>query len=554
MARKIQARIVIEGKLTAATPLHVGGYGEDFDTDLPLARDGAGQLYVPGTSLAGPLRAWCLDAFDPPDVRWLWGWQKTGGPEDKHIAQGEKEHASLALVEDARVRDARGDLLRDGDVEVRDGVGIDRKWGVAAEQIKFDRAILPRGSVLDLRLSVEVEDDEDESKARAKLNRAKAVLGHLLQALRGGDVPFGAAKTRGLGRVKLTGAKVLVQERSSRAGIIEVLRGGGTPSSEADLIAAEKSLKPSATARLEVEIGWRPRGALMVKSGMEGVGVDMLPLVSGKDGDVALVLTGSSVKGALRAHAERVARTVLGDEEKFDAQISQMSLVKELFGAGKPARSQKESSAGADKEGRIGALAVCDCYARNALPRGAWEKLTTEKEEDLQRELEKVNTTGRAFAQAQHVAIDRWTGGAADAMLFSVLEPADIAWEPLVLTLDLEPRRHAGEGQEIWRNKGAALALLLLTLRDMVAGRVPLGFAVNRGMGDIVVESVRFRKRGAGGQETPEEIKLDGDDGAGGHAGNFLKLAGEALGELDGAWNLERLNDAWRVWRESAEP
>ena len=56
MARRIHARYRITGKLTAVTPLHVGGYGETADTDMPLARNGAGDLYVPGTSLAGPTR------------------------------------------------------------------------------------------------------------------------------------------------------------------------------------------------------------------------------------------------------------------------------------------------------------------------------------------------------------------------------------------------------------------------------------------------------------------------------------------------------------------
>src|SRR5216117_3113234 len=59
MARNITGRLILRGTLVARTPLHVGGLGEDVDTDLPLARDGAGRLYAPGTSLAGALRQWC---------------------------------------------------------------------------------------------------------------------------------------------------------------------------------------------------------------------------------------------------------------------------------------------------------------------------------------------------------------------------------------------------------------------------------------------------------------------------------------------------------------
>src|SRR5262245_39483468 len=63
MARDIKGRIILRGTLVARTPLHVGGLGDDVDTDLPLARDGAGRLYAPGTSLAGALRQWCVEQF-----------------------------------------------------------------------------------------------------------------------------------------------------------------------------------------------------------------------------------------------------------------------------------------------------------------------------------------------------------------------------------------------------------------------------------------------------------------------------------------------------------
>src|SRR5438128_2649103 len=123
MARKIHSRLKIEGTLTALTPMHVGGYGDSPDTDLPLARNGEDKCYVPGTSLAGVLRAWCVKAFGESLVNELWGFQKD-----------DKGHASFVLIEDAIV-----DLPAGAAIETRDGVGIDRAWGVAAEGIKYDR-------------------------------------------------------------------------------------------------------------------------------------------------------------------------------------------------------------------------------------------------------------------------------------------------------------------------------------------------------------------------------------------------------------------------------
>ena len=101
MARNTTTRFTLTGTLRCATPLHVGGFGDDPDTDLPLARDGLGCCYIPGTSLAGALRQWCRDAFgrqpfdpdDPTDpVNAVWGYQNR--------SDSTKGHASYVTVDD----------------------------------------------------------------------------------------------------------------------------------------------------------------------------------------------------------------------------------------------------------------------------------------------------------------------------------------------------------------------------------------------------------------------------------------------------------------------
>ena len=85
----------------------------------------------------------------------------------------------------------------------------------------------------------------------------------------------------------------------------------------------------------------------------------------------------------------------------------------------------------------------------------------------------------------QHVAIDRWTGGAAEGLLFSVLELHDSNWEPLEIRLNLArlPVEHAD----------AAVALTILVLRDFAAGWIPLGSQTTRGLGAITVTSIDVR-------------------------------------------------------------
>lgn len=201
MARNIHSRIHLSGTLVTQSPLHVGGHGEEVDTDLPLARDGAGQLYVPGTSLAGALRELGERLFGESVIDELWGYQRD-----------DRGHASFVVVDDAVIENS--DMVV---VEIRDHVGIDREFGAAAEHIKYDRAILPRGTRLKLRLTVEIEKQE-------KRDQALAMLAVLKEALEAGEVRLGAAKTRGLGQVRLDGGQLTEQVLGTRQGILASLR------------------------------------------------------------------------------------------------------------------------------------------------------------------------------------------------------------------------------------------------------------------------------------------------------------------------------------------
>jgi len=506
---------------------------------MPLARNGAGDLYVPGTSLAGVLRAWYARAFGDNATDALWGFQKPD-------ATGQ---ASFILVDDAPVQ-----LPMGAQVEIRDGVGIDRVWGSAAESIKYDRAVLPSGTSLPLGLTVDIaarHRARDETKSEtpemfaARVQRTQAGIGHLLVVLEKGHIPFGAARTRGLGRVVCTLERVLHQQLDSRAGIFAVLDGCGTAVSVQELCAADPATRPQRQPRLDIAIRWQPRGPLMVKAGYDGVGVDIVPLVSATANGMALVLPGSSVKGALRSQAERIVRTVLGRRasahpqarQRFLIQLEEVPLIRELFGS--RAQSQTPTAPATAPQDTsplpgLGALAVEDCYAHDSMSPEHWRAVTTAsaaadqsyEQQELWKALKTLErvSSGR-YTVAHHVAIDRWTGGTADGMLFSVLAPENMTWHDLCLRLDL------GRLPEALRWPG--LMLLLLTLRDLLQHRLPLGFATNRGMGELDVV----------------ECHLQGTDldtlGLAGLAD--LRLSEPGFQALDASLR-ERLTQEWQGW------
>ncbi|MCS6852477.1 MAG: RAMP superfamily CRISPR-associated protein [Gemmataceae bacterium] len=523
MARNVYCRFRLCGTLVAQSPLHVGGHGEDVDTDLPLARDGAGQWYVPGTSLAGALRSVAQRLFDPVLVEDVWGYQ-----------EDDDGHASFVIVEDGTIEDA--DTLA---VEIRDHVGIDREFGCAAEHIKYDRAILPRGTRLRLELTVDVEHP-------GKRNFALSMLATLKEALETGKVRLGAAKTRGLGRIKLEKGQLTEQVLSTRQGILAWLeRPSGVPVSSADIDAARQEKRPKESPRLKLTIHWKPTGPLMVKAGFDGIASDMLPLVSGIDGQVSLVLPGSSIKGALRFQAERIVRTLKGiyhpswlseDGKKKFLDALDVPLINELMGRrGEKNVQPKKKGKNQDEECEwlpgLGALSVADCYGKRRLSRGAWQAIqAADNDQQLRQALDKAGLG--QWSQAYHVAIDRWLGSAAESFLYTVLEPHVAEWEPIILDLDL--RRLPSKPYDL---RCPAVALLFLVLRDLGRGRIPLGFATHRGMGGVVVEQVEIE-----GQDLPPCL----------HGLEKLSLPQGQPSHLPSELH-QRLAKAWQDWTKNCQ-
>ncbi|HEY5137968.1 MAG TPA: RAMP superfamily CRISPR-associated protein [Methylococcales bacterium] len=513
MARKIHSRIQISGTLVTETPLHVGGISNNPEVDLALAVNGQGQYYIPGTSLAGALRSWMIAESDEQSVKALWGFQDNKGKEEGH--------ASFVIVEDAAIKD----MVQ---IEIRDGVGIDRLWGSAAEHAKYNRAILPKGTQIPLHLTLEQEKADDSWSSTCSL------WGNLIKAMEGGKLRLGASKTRGLGKIILKGVKVREQQLHTRQGMLDVIKNGGSEFTQEKINELLPSNLGSKRPQLTFKIHWEPLEPLMVKAEQDGLAVDMLPLVSAvEEGHVSFVLPGSSIKGVLRTQAERIVRTVLGravpndtdSKQRFLKQI-QLPLVDLLFGAAAKTENKEQT-------GGIGALSVDDCYAEK-MTTAAWNAvLTANDAKTLQEALNRPDL--KNSQQAFHVAIDRWTGGAADGMLYSVLEPMGITWEPIRLTVDL-PRIQERKPAKCRQLEG--IALLFLVLRDLATEKIPLGYGTNRGMGAVRITKVHIQ-----GQGLTEELSALAE----------IDLTAGLLTALDETVR-KTLNQAWSEWIKSEQP
>ncbi len=220
---RLYNRYECRGLVVMETALHVGTGQASPTTDAGIVRDFQGRPFIPGSSLKGALRSaierrveWlglrscrlekdyadCLTTNGKPESR-------EGGKSwrQRPLAQrlmemeaglcdtcklfGSTVYGGKAQVDDLAVVEPF-EAMASQLVEVRDGVGIDRDTGTAAEGIKFDYEVLP--SLTPFRFHLTAEN----------LTSADAALLSLgLLEMMNGRVALGGKSTRGLGRSRL---------------------------------------------------------------------------------------------------------------------------------------------------------------------------------------------------------------------------------------------------------------------------------------------------------------------------------------------------------------
>nr|WP_321500814.1 RAMP superfamily CRISPR-associated protein [uncultured Dethiosulfovibrio sp.] len=467
MSRPIEGKIIVSGNLVAQTPLSVGGAALGEQVDLDLALNGRGEYYVPGSSLVGPMRSW-MEAYikgvrSYSAVQSFFGYQ-----------EGDKGSASHCYVEDAPFQsaDIAGPLFR----ERRHGIGIAPSSGVAREGFLYTRAVLPRGTIVPLQLEIELTSSDQREEFGT-------LLFFLLEALEEGEIRIGAGKTRGYGKVKLQDVDVSWYNFfDSKTGEEDLQRWLEQKPAINHVSGKEwKKFLPEGDRSVGLRkhvyscvfsIDWKPRSPLMVKSGRDGRDADMIPLVSDTGVGVVPVIPGSALKGAFRSHAEKIIRTLFcNNPEEIDEKEENQSLeiIRDLFG---------------DIE-RSGRIFFSDLYClETPMPQDQWLG-------------ENPNALNQITSYEEHVAIDRFTGGASNGALFNSRPvKKESHWEPILFSLDFQKPfydKNLEDPQRVLSDEMQKLEMILINLlvEDCRNGMIPLGFGSRRGWGEISVKKVQ---------------------------------------------------------------
>jgi CRISPR/Cas system CSM-associated protein Csm3 (group 7 of RAMP superfamily) len=412
--RGIVRRYLVEGWLTLETPAHFGNGDVSSFTDMPIARDTCnGSPLLTGASIAGALRAY-LRRCDRDGADRLFGWVSAGDFADS---------LESALI----VHDAYG---HDSLSELRDGVAIDPKTRTAEDKKKFDIELIPADARFELCFELNIAAGEED---------LVCALATALHGLETGAIGLGKRKSRGLGQCSVSSWQLCQYDMCNKAQFLNWLRDDRSHSSTgpsiAKLLAVELINPPQ--PRFTLSANFALDGSLLIRS-VDGTGVvDRTHLHSRREGAQRPILSGTSLAGALRARALRIANTLADDEHKA------RQFVNVMFGPRLAKGEQRE------------------LFASHLQVR------------------ETVIENGRDDLVQSRIKIDRFTGGASDTALFD--EQPVFSSPSTNIHIDLT-LTNAAQGEQL----EAEIGMVLLLLKDLWTGDLPLGGESSVGRGRLV--------------------------------------------------------------------
>ena len=540
--------------------LHIGGVDpvpnrDGEGTVIRFCRNGLKEPTIPGRSIKGAVRAACNVLWeerklkDDPlaaddgifsDSNWesLWG-------DDLAHHEGNSHDDVLPVRRSALTFHAvsfpayKDNNSGESHLPRRHGVGIDRTTGAASDGALYEHEFLPRGTRFTIRITAEGRDDEQKDDTERKDTKqsegipgpapsdsVKKLLELIFHILKSGAVCLGGRTGSGQGTVQVIEPKLRRTGKTTDAGtltapadVLDALIGEDEEGTPIPLELGGWSLEEPARIKIT---WWSPTGIFVaedqertdrrkeeaLKKNPEANGVtEPLRDPSVPWDEAQLLIPGTSIRGALRSRASRIARTVLAAEPEnkltpftshdvHEQIAAEPNLVRYMFGCTK----------------YRGAITVHDCRSKK---RGTRVEVT-------------------------HNAIDRWTGGVIDGGLFTEAVYLGTHWEPITIDIDLrqllsnieaekgeakskpkeaetkkteqDVQNDSQQGEHVYAPYArAAYVLLGLVLAELSAGTLPLGSRSTRGLGQVIVSSIDVRRCTRDGVVIPAKTLSGGE-------------------------------------------
>ena len=401
----------------------------------------------------------------------------------------------------------------------RHGVGIDRTTGAASDGALYEHEFLPRGTAFGIRITAEGRDGETMGREQsdgipgpASSESVKKLLDLIASLFETKTIQLGGRTGSGQGAVKVQESDKKCQgsneerqdsddqylrivgkskgiEEKRLVDVVDPLTGALSEGPESSKGTDSSAWVGTQPARIKIN-WWSPTGIFVAEdekltkqrkttkedeNRAKGINEEVHEVIyplrdpSEEWENAQLLIPGTSIRGALRSRASRIARTVLAARDELSTFTShdlheqiaaEPNLVRYMFGSTEYRR----------------AVTVHDC----------------------------LSTDPGKCIEVTHNAIDRWTGGVIDGGLFTEAVYLGTHWEPITIDIDLRQLLNNIEAEKGPEDREqskpthadyahAAYVLLGLVLAELSAGTLPLGSRSTRGLGQVVVSSIDVR-------------------------------------------------------------
>jgi CRISPR/Cas system CSM-associated protein Csm3 (group 7 of RAMP superfamily) len=386
-----KGKIVLKGIIELLSPTLIGS-GDNDEYDIEVLVDSDNKPLISATSFTGVLKHYLTIKGYKKELDDFWGYTtKTSGKQ-------------------SALRCSDLNCISNYNISVRDGIRIDNKTGIVEDKGKYDYEIIEQYARFGLTMEADYTEETESF--------VKGMIATIYTELEGDRVRVGAKTNNGLGKIKLFDRKIYDFNFSDKQdNVIKWLKKDFSPPSS--FLA-----KPFEIERkvFSIDATFDLKSSLLIRSySSDPAEADSVHIKSGNEH----VIPGSSLKGVIRARADRIVKTLSKDP----------SIITDLFGIVDDKNRSKKS-----KRGRIRVEEVI-------LPKFVSE----------------INT---------RIKIDRFTGGTIEGALFDskplYTNFKDKVKNVKITVMDYEEHEPG---------------LLLLVLKDLWTGDIAIGGEKNIGRG-----------------------------------------------------------------------
>jgi len=285
---EIKNLIFIKGTLKNLSPFIIGS-GEGETIDIEVLKNEDGNPYIPATSFVGSLRHYLEENYEKNNS-WKDFW-------------GSLENQSHFIVNELKFNGDFNDNL----ISSRDGVAIDITTGIAKKKAKYDYEIINRPCKFKLNAEIKIRKDFN-------INEICSIIKTFIDDLKDGKVYFGAMTTKGFGRFYLDDEQIYFFSFPKDGE--NYLKGLQTEFNGFQSFSLNEIsyLKSKQNKDFIIEANFQLKNSLIIgaysddpnSSEKEHVKYNEVP-----------VITGTSLKGVIRARAIKIINTLGNDGEKI---------------------------------------------------------------------------------------------------------------------------------------------------------------------------------------------------------------------------------------------